>query len=191
MTPKPPVPLAQRASARVPPGEPSATPKGDQGPSGASFKRPNIAQFVPPEMKDAVDRIVAAGVKVAYSPQMGEERQQFLQGQEPVGQRLGQTVAGLLLTLDQKTKGGLPVAAIFPAGVELLGEASEMLTEAGQPVTQEDFNDGARQLFVIIGQKLGGTPDQIMQAAGQAAGEDPAAEPAGAPPGGEMPAAMG
>lgn len=189
MTPKPPVPLAQRASARVPAGTPSATPEGDQGPSG-SFKRPNTAQFVPPEMKDAVDRIVAAGIKMAYSPQMADERQQFLEGQEPAGQRMAQTVAGLLLTLDQQAKGGLPVGAIFPAGVELLGEAAEMLSKAGQPVSQEDFNDGARQLFVIVGQKLGGTPDQIMQAAGQAAGEGEPTEPADAPHG-EMPAAMG
>ena len=174
MTPNP-VPLAQRASASVPAGKPSATPEGDQGPSG-SFKPPNTAQFVPPEMKDTVDRIVAAGMKMAYSPQMADERQQFLQGQEPIGQRMAQTVAGLLLTLDQQAKGGLPVGAIFPAGVDLLGDAAEMLSKAGQPVSQEDFNDAARQLFVIVGQKLGGTPDQIMQAAGQAAGETPAEE---------------
>lgn len=176
MPPKAPVPLAQRAAANVPPaGTPAPTPEGDGGSTG-SFKRPNTAQFVPPEMKDAVDRIVAAGMKMAYSPQMAEERQQFIQGQEPVGQRLAQTVAGLLLTLDQQAKGGLPVGAIFPAGVELLADAAEMLDKAGQPVSQEDFNEGARNLFVIVGQKLGGTPDQIMQAAGQAAGESPAEE---------------
>lgn len=167
MPPKPPVPLAQRAAAGAPP---APTPEGDAGPSGASFQRPNVDQFVPPEMKDAVQRIVAAGMKLAYSPQMAEERKQFIEGQEPAPERMAMNVAGLLLTLDQRAKGGLPVGALFPAGMELMSDAAEMLTKAGQPVSQEDYNDGARRLFVVLGQKMGGSPEQIMQAAEQAAG---------------------
>ena len=171
-------PLAQRARAN----------KAEKAAAGEGFKRPNVAQFIPPELKDTVDRIVAAGMKVAYSPEMAQERQQFIQGEGPVAQRMSENVTGLLLTLDQKAQGGLPPGALLPAGLELMSDAAEMLAKAGEPVTQEDYNDGARMLFVSLGQKMGGTPDQIMKAASDAAGGAPDA--GGQPPQGAAPAGM-
>lgn len=184
-----------------------------------SFKRPNIAALVPPAMKDTVDRVVAAGMKLMYSPQMKQEVQQAIQSDKPVPQKLAESVTGLLLVLDQQASGGgqaptppgappaaaaptgqptppapgmpagagqpptgappqpeaptgevggIPPEALFPAGMELLSEASAVLAAAGQDVTIEDYNDAALMMFAQIGQKLGGTPDQIMQAAQQA-----------------------
>lgn len=135
---------------------------------GAEFKKPNIAQFVPPAMKDVVDRVVAAGVKVMYSPQMREQVRSAIESTQPTPQKLAENVTGLLLTIDQQTPNGIPAEALFPVGIELLGEGAEVLQAAGQKVTQEDFNEAARTLFVMVGQKLGGTPEQIMGAAAQA-----------------------
>ena len=149
-------------------------------PPAQRFNKPDVSGAVPPEMKDAVDRVVAAGMKVMYSPEMQQERQQAVQSQDPMPKKLAENVTGLMLTLDQRTKGGIPVQALFPAAMMLLSEAAELLTEAGQTVSDEDYKEAARMLFVLIGKKLGGTDEQIMQAAQQAlpaGGEAPAEEP--------------
>jgi hypothetical protein len=188
---------AQKAGPTVAPG-PSDAEGAETG--GEPFKRPDISQFVPPEIKDVVDRVVAAGVKVMYSPQMQEQMKAAIESQDPVPKKMAENVTGLLLTLDKQAqipaprprsggavaspKSGIPDKALFPAGMELLGEAAEVLTSAGQPVTQEDYNEAARMMFVLVGQKLGGTPDQIMQAAAQAVpGEAGEEQQEGATPG--------
>jgi hypothetical protein len=152
---------------------------------GGSFQRPDIKQLVPPEQADAVQRIVAAGMKLMYSPAMREELQAEVTREGPAPQKMAQGVVGLLLTMDKQSKGGLPVAAIFPAAIELLGEAAEILTAANQPVTQEDYNEAVRMTIVLIAQALGAKdPQQVMD--GLAQGMPP--EQAGAPPeGGEVP----
>lgn len=152
----------------------------EDGDGGEGFKKPDISQFIPPEMKDVVDRVVAAGVKIMYSPQMREQVRGAIESNQPTPQKLAENTTGLLLTLDQQTPSGIPAGALFPVGIELLGESSEVLQSAGQDVTQEDFNQAARMMFVLIGQKLGGSPEQIMGAAEQALpggedGDDPAA----------------
>lgn len=148
------------------------------------FAKPDLSGLIPPDQQDAVDRIVAAGAKYLYSPDMKQEVMQAIQSDEPMAKKLGENVAGLILTLDQQAQGGLPVAAMFPAGVELLGEAAEMVTAAGQQVSQEDFNDAMLVLMVTLARKMGADDEQIMAEAGKYAGgeEAPAGEPADAPP---------
>jgi len=110
--------------------------RGAQGPAdGGQFNAPDWKQYTPPELRDPVERIVAAGAKLMYSPELREELQQAVQSDAPVDQKLADNVVGLLLTLDQKSQGGLPVAALFPAGLGLLGEAAQVLSSrtAGHP----------------------------------------------------------
>jgi hypothetical protein len=142
----------------------------DKARQGRAFKRPDIASFVPPELQDTVGRLSAAGQKIMYSPQMREELIAAVQDEAPVPQKLAENVAGLLLTLDGQSKGGIPEGAIFPAGLDLLAEAAEVLTQSGTQVTREEYNEAARMLFVILGRKLGIQDDQMMGAAEQAAG---------------------
>ena len=138
---------------------------------GGELQKPDWRSVTPPEMVDDVERIQAAGMKLMYSPEMQQERQEAVASNAPVDQKLADNVVGLTLTLDQQSNGGLPAGALFPAGLALLGEAAELLQAAGQQVTQEDFNNAALRMFVIIGKKLGGTDEQIMQAAQQWEGE--------------------
>lgn len=133
--------------------------------AGGGFKKPDVSQFVPPELADAVDRVVAAGHKIMYSPDMREELRAEVQRDAPTPQKLAEAVVGLLLTLDKQAKGGIPNGALFPAAIKLLGEGADLLSAAGQAVSQEDFNEAARMSFVLIGTKLGAKPEQIMQAA--------------------------
>lgn len=156
-------PLMDRAKPQGKPEAPPEKPPAAQG----GFQKPNIDAFIPPETKDAVDRVVAAGMRMMYAPAMREDLQAEIARDAPVPQKLAESTAGLVLTLDQQAKGGIPVQAIFPAAVGLLGEASEVLAAAGQPVTQEDYNAAALQVFAILGRKMGASDDEIMQTASQ------------------------
>jgi hypothetical protein len=126
------------------------------------FKKPDVSQFVPADVKDVVDRVVAAGMKVMYSPAMRSTVMEQVQRDDPVAQKLAECAAGLMLTLDQRSKGGIPMAALFPAALTLLGEMAEALVAAKQPVTQDDFNEAAMRLCVLMGRKLGADDEQIM-----------------------------
>ena len=134
---------------------------------GDSFTKPDIAQFVPPGMTDQVDRIVAAGMKMMYSPDMRDEMMGAIDSEDPTAKKLAENVVGLMLALDQKAQGGMPVEAIFPAAIGLLGEAAGVLVAAKQPVSQEDFNEAARMVFVMMGKQMGASDDDIMGAAQQ------------------------
>ena len=82
---------------------------------------------------------------------------------------------------------GLPVAAIFPAELELLVEAAGVAKAAGQNVSQQDYNDAAMMMAVLPAQKMGAKDEEIMGEAQKWAGgemepgEGPAHEQAEAP----------
>lgn len=154
----------------------------------SEFQRPDISQVVPEGMEDAVARVSAAGQKLMYSPQMREELAAEVQRDAPVPKKLAEAVVGLMLTLDSQSRGGIPEAALFPAALDLLGEAVEVLQQAGQPVTMEDYREAARQIFALMGRKLGIPEDQLMGAAAKAAGVQ---IDGAAPAGGEAPPAAG
>ena len=71
---------------------------------------------------------------------------------------------GLLLTLDKQTKGGIPIPALFPAALELLGEACDILTQAGQAVTQDDYNEAAQAMSVEMARKFANADEAQIQA---------------------------
>jgi hypothetical protein len=152
-----------------------------------AFKRPDISAFIPSGQEDAVARIVAAGMKMMYAPDMKDEVLKAVQADEPVGQKLGSNAAGIVLTLYKQSQQGLPPEAIFPAAAELMSECADMLIAAGQTVTQEDWKEGFFVLVAIVGKQLGGTDEQIMSAMQQAGGSDAedgadgASEPGGEP----------
>ena len=132
------------------------------------FRKPDVSKFIPQGMEDAVARLTAAGMKIMYSPQMRQHVLQAIRSTVPTAKKLAGSAVGLLLTLDQRTPGGSPVAALFPAFLELLGEAAEVLSSAGQPVTQADYNEAVQTGMVIIAKKLGGSDQEIMQGLQQA-----------------------
>lgn len=158
--------------------------------SGA-FQRPDISQFIPPGQEDTVARVAAAGQKVMYSPGMRDELNAEVARDAPVPQKMAESVTGLMLTLDAQTPGGIPQEALFPAALDLLAEAAEVLSQAGgAPVTREEYNEAAMLLFVMMSKKLGISDEDIMGAAETAAGvaeEGQAAPEQGAPPETKMP----
>lgn len=151
-----------------------------QQPAGPAFQKPNIAAVLAkltPQIRDTVDRVVAAGMKLMYAPESKAARDQAVQSQDPIPKKLSENVVGLLLMLDSKTKGGLPMESLFPAALELMVEAANLLQAAGQTVSQQAFNDALLAAHALISQKLGASNEQIMGAAqdSMGGGQPPAA----------------
>ncbi|WP_395701226.1 hypothetical protein [Aquabacterium sp.] len=136
-------------------------------------KRLGARPFIPQGMEDIVARISAAGQRIMYSPQMRDELKAAVASKAPIAQKLAESVTGLMLTLDQKMPGGIPEEALFPAALDLLGEASDALTEAGQKVTRTEYGEAALLMFVLMARKLGYSDEQIMGVAAKAVGATP------------------
>lgn len=136
-----------------------------------AFEKPDVAALIPEGQEDAVARVVAAGLKISYHPSMRQQLLESVQGDAPIPVKLGDNVAGLMLLMQKRAKGGgIPPAVMLPAAMELLGEAAEMLSAAGETVTREDFNDGAIRMIGQIAKAMdpNATPETIQQ--GLAAG---------------------
>ena len=134
----------------------------ERAPKAGGFKKPDPSTFIPKGSEDAVQRVVAAGMKTMYAPGMREELVNEINRDVPIPQKLAEGVVGLVLMLDKQTQGGIPQAAIFPAVLMLLGEAAELLTSTGQAVTQDDYNEAAQMAFVLVARKMGASDEQIM-----------------------------
>lgn len=166
--------LADKAAAAAP---------ADSGGTGEPFKKPDISSVIPPEVKDVVDRVVAAGMKIMYSPAARDDLMKAVQSTDPLPKTLAMNITGLMLMIDQKAgKSGIPPQAIGPASMELLGDACELMSQS-KPVTMDDYKSAAQMMFVLIGKKLGASDADIMDAANKALPEDQQVA-GGAPPDG-------
>ena len=155
-----------------------------QQPVGQAFQKPNIAAVLAkltPQVRDAVDRTVAAGMKLMYAPESKAMRDKAMQSPDPIPKKLAENVVGLLLLIDSKANGGVPVEALFPATLELMVEAANLLQAAGQTVSQQDFNNALLAAHALISKKLGASHDQMIGSAQETIGGGQAPDPNQAP----------
>lgn len=175
--------LAERAAADTAAAPAAPGDTGETGDSGATFQKADLSSAIPPEQQDAVQRIVAAGMKMMYGPNMRDQLRKAINSPDPTPKVLAENVAGLMLMMDKASKGGLPAQAILPAAVELLGDAADAMVQAGRPVSQEDYKSAIQMLFVLISHKMGMNEAQIMDTANKALPPDQQLN-GGAPPDG-------
>ena len=71
-------------------------------PDASQAPAPDWQQFTPPELRDAVERIIAAGAEADVFARARGELHQAVEADAPVDQKLADNVVGLMLTLDQK-----------------------------------------------------------------------------------------
>jgi hypothetical protein len=167
-------PAAQPANE---PANQSATPAGGN-PKGAPQYKSKAVEAVPQNLRATFERVVLAGMKIFYSPKMKQMIQQEIAKPGPVEKKLAEGVAGLMALIDSQAKKGLPREILIPAGIELLYEVAEFLSETGQiKVTPEQLQQAATYLAVIIAKRYGASDQQIQQML-QAQGGQAAAQPA-------------
>jgi hypothetical protein len=119
---------------------------------------------MPPELQEAYERVVIAGMKVMFSKESHDFMLRQLQQGGSLGEKLGKGVAGLLLVLFKQSNETMPPQVIIPAGVELVAQAADFLKEAGmeQP-TNDDIGQGIQIMISIILEKFGVQPEQMQQ----------------------------
>lgn len=128
---------------------------------------------MPPELQEAYERVVIAGMKVMFSKESHDFMLKQLQQGGTLGEKLGKGVAGLLLVLFKQSNETMPPQVIIPAGVELVAQAADFLKEAGmeQP-TNDDIGQGIEIMITTILQKFGVSPEQMQQMVNQYSNEN-------------------
>lgn len=113
---------------------------------------------VEPKFQSAFDRVVAAGRKLLYSPQMAPQIQQQMQGAGTPGEKIGKGVVGLLAILIDKSNGTLPPQIVIPAATVLVAEAGDLLQ-----ASESDIAEGMAVMVEEVLSMAGIGPEQLPQ----------------------------
>lgn len=134
---------------------PNATPsaptptKGQMDPMLAKIQQ-DIESKLPPNVKDAADRIIVAGLKILYSPQTHPIVQTLYDkiqkdGFQPTAIATG--MVNFLGMIYKASRGKMSVAVAFPAGVVLLCYVLDDLEKTrGLKITQPLVKDIGKQM---------------------------------------------
>lgn len=178
----------------APPGEPpppDEPPRGavedeEGGSDGLALADQVIEQLeahIPPELQSAVERLVLAGKRAMFSPEMNELALKQVES-DPKGPVSGAAtgVAALMSQLTMRSKGQMPAPAIVPAALILLMESLKFLAEAGRiELNAQTIEQATTDLSAYLMQKLGLSPEKVAEA------QEALRSGGAAPQGGPMP----
>ena len=116
----------------------------------------NMVKVMPPEMRDAYQRVVVAGKKMMYAPETAEAIHGIiLDDKIPMANKLGEGVANLVVMMDNQGNGTIPKDVLVPVGVTLMFEAADYLFEVGMEVTEADLSDAMELMVYSIFEAYG------------------------------------
>lgn len=138
---------------------------------------------MPPELQEAYERVVVAGMKVMFSKETHRIMLKEMQRPGPVAERLGRGIAGLMLLLVKESNSTMPPQVILPAGMELMMQAVDFMRKTGMAkIANKDIGD-AMQIFInTIFEKFGVDPakfEQMVNSYDNTAVDAAAAQPMG------------
>lgn len=140
---------------------------------------------MPPELQEAYDRVVLAGMKVMFSKATHDKVLKAIQGEGPLAKRLGVGIAGLMAELFKQSNQTIPPQVLIPAGTNLLVQAADFLKRTGAEQVDNQTLGEAMQVMVntildmfgIDPMKLRGALDQFDQSRTQQASQQMGAAP--------------
>jgi len=122
----------------------------------------NMVKVMPPEMRDAYQRVLVAGKKMMYAPETAEAiHGLILDDTVPMANKLGEGTANLVVMMDNQGNGTIPKDVIIPVGVSLMFEAADYLFECGMEVTEKDLSDGMEMMVYSVFKSYGIPEDQV------------------------------
>jgi hypothetical protein len=122
----------------------------------------NMVKVMPPEMRDAYQRVVVAGKKMMYAPETAEAIHGIvLDDKIPMANKLGEGVANLVVMMDNQGNGTIPKDVLLPVGVTLMFEAADYLFEVGMEVTEKDLSDGMEMMVYSIFDAYGVPQEEV------------------------------
>lgn len=126
-------------------------------------QRASLRDNVPPDLQDAYDRIVAAGMKFMFSEETHGEVIKFLQGPQQMDVKLSSGVLFIISQIVQQAGDAMPQELIIPAGIDLLLQAAEFSEQTGQgEITVEDIASAIQQFVFAIAKGAGISSEQLM-----------------------------
>ena len=112
---------------------------------------------MPPELQEAYERVVLAGMKALFSEGSNREMLRRLEGKGPIGLRLGKGISTLLLLLYSESNKTLPQAVIIPAGTYLIAQAADFLNQSGiEKLSNTDIGEALATFVEATIQGFGG-----------------------------------
>ena len=149
-------------------------------PEGDDLTKESVEENIkmPPELQEAYERVVIAGMKVMFSKESHKFMLKELQREGPMDQRLGKGIAGLMLLLVKESNNTIPPEVIIPAGMKLMMEAVDFMRETGlgEP-TNAEIGSGMQIMISTILEKFGVAPDKMEQMLNQYSNENIPAAP--------------
>ena len=119
---------------------------------------------MPPQLQEAYERVVLAGMKVMFSKETNKLLLDELDGEGDTAEKLGRGIAGLMLMLFKESNQTMPPAVIIPAGMELMMQAVDFVRRAGlAEVTNKDIGDAMEIFIGTVISQFGGNTQKMYQ----------------------------
>jgi hypothetical protein len=116
---------------------------------------------VPPDMKEAWDRIMVAGMKFLFDEKTNAMVNEYLEGPGDMSTKLGEGTAGLMVTLDKESRGALPKELLIPSGIALMILSVKYMKKSGiANVTPQEY---AKAIEIFMYKLLGAYGIQQQQ----------------------------
>ena len=130
--------------------------------------RQGLRENVPPQMREAYDKVVAAGMKIMFDKSTHHLMQEQMQAEGPIDDRLAEGVAGLMAMMLKNTKGAFPQQLIIPAGIELMLHAADFAAQAaGERIDAETMGSAIQKFVFNLFEGAGIKPDMLMAGVGK------------------------
>lgn len=142
----------------------------------SSMKNPLLAQTqqaieakIPPSQKQAVDRIVAAGMTVAFSPQSHGKIFQGLDQSKDKVHDIAMGTVGLLLLLSKQSQDTMPGLPMIYAGIILMMHGLDYIEQTmGVKIGANELDKATQIMMPVLQDKLGLTNDKLQSMANSA-----------------------
>lgn len=123
---------------------------------------------MPPELQNAYERVVVAGMKLMFSKETHKYMLKQLESDAPMSEKLGNGIAELMIALFLQSNRTMPPQVIIPAGTELVVQAADFIKKSGlAKVTNRDIGDGIQIMMSQVFRQFGIDPDKLFQKIGQ------------------------
>ena len=119
---------------------------------------------LPPDLKEAYERVVLAGMKVMFDESTHEMSLKAMQGDGPIEERLATAIAGLMGALVEQSNKTMPPQIIIPAGIELLVAAGDFIKQSGaEPIENAQIGEAIALFIQLVLEQSGAVDPAKMQ----------------------------
>lgn len=127
---------------------------------------------IPPNLQNAFDRVTTAGMKVLYDPATQDEIKQHLAGPGDMGTKLGEGIATVMLHMFKESNGTIPPNIMIPAGIYLVVEAADFLSQSGKfQIVDSDVGSAIQILIKSLMTAFGINSSNAQQLSAQVEGQ--------------------